>query len=121
MLLEVNKDGFTTSLAKNKLVLANFYSPACEECKTLIKMINDNILSEFRDKDVAFLKINASLIDDLAKEYQISETPTLMFFLNGRKMLFEESGKNKDRMIGYTPGIDSMIIEVMNYFLNLKI
>lgn len=57
--------------------------------------------------DVAIVKINIDNNQDFASRLQIMSIPTMKFFVDGRRVVFQgENGKQEDRILGSYPNID---------------
>ena len=88
--------------------------------------INHNIIFslEFKyenDDDVVLVKINIDNNQEFAQGLQIMSIPTMMFFVDGKRVVFQgEDGKSEDRIVGFYPNIDEIIINFVEQIKNPK-
>lgn len=78
-------------MRKTGIVIAYFWAPWCEPCKTIGKEIAA-AANHFTDQ-VRVLQINVDALQTIAKKYDIVAVPTLLFF---------QGGKPVKRIIGAT-------------------
>ena len=72
---------FEAEVLKEKLpVIVEFYSDSCIPCKQL-----SPILGGIEDQ-VKVVKVNVNFDADLAGEYQVMASPTILFFKDGREV-----------------------------------
>ena len=77
-------------LQAEKPVMVDFVTPSCLECRRLEPVVHQ-MARVFQDEcKVAFLNVEEA--PDLAAQYQIMHSPTLVFFKNGQPV---------DTLIGY--------------------
>lgn len=69
--------------ASNGKVIIDFYADWCNPCKRMSPLIDNlaEIMPEF-----TFLKINRDIFLDLAKTFNITSIPTLIFLHNGKEI-----------------------------------
>ena len=72
---------FESVIAKNQLVLVDFYTTWCEPCKVLDQVL-DRINSKLPE-DGEILKVDSEVFDGLANHYDIRSAPVLILFKNG--------------------------------------
>ena len=63
-------------------VLVDFYAPWCGPCKMLAPVLDD-LAGQFTSQ-VKFVKVNVDNAATLARRYDITGVPTLLFFKNGK-------------------------------------
>nr|YP_010902652.1 thioredoxin [Hypnea nidulans]WCH54507.1 thioredoxin [Hypnea nidulans] len=91
--LEVNDSSFNQEVINAKLlVLVDFWAPWCGPCR-MVSPIVDIIAEEYKNK-VKVVKIDTDKNPTTATEYGIRSIPTLMVFMNGKKI---------DTVIGAVP------------------
>lgn len=91
--IEVNDSSFNKEVINAKLlVLVDFWAPWCGPCRMVAPVV-DLIAEEYKNK-VKVVKINTDQNPTTATEYGIRSIPTLMIFMNGKKI---------DTVIGAVP------------------
>ena len=81
---------FATEVASaTNAVVADFYATWCGPCRRLSPML-DGLAGGYADK-IKFVKINVDESAELAKKFEVSGIPTLIFF---------RDGKVADRIVG---------------------
>lgn len=85
MAARVNQEQFEQEVLKSAiLVLAEFYSDSCIPCKQLSPILGD-IEDDYEDK-LKVVKINVNFDADLAAEYEVMASPTVLFFKDGAEV-----------------------------------
>lgn len=85
MAARVNQEQFAEEVLKSELpVLAEFYSDSCIPCKQLSPILGD-IEDDFEGK-LKVVKINVNFDGELAAEYQVMASPTILFFRQGQEV-----------------------------------
>lgn len=79
---------FDQVLAKNEIVLIDFWAQWCGPCKSFAK-VYEEIATQY--PDITFTKVNVDEEQELARDFQIRSIPTLMIFRQGIG-IFAESG-----------------------------
>jgi len=75
--IEITKDTLQDTIAKNNVVIIDFWAPWCGPCKSFAPTYE--AVSEKYD-DVVFAKVNTEDEQELAASFQIRSIPTLMIF-----------------------------------------
>lgn len=85
MAARVNQEQFAEEVLKSELpVLAEFYSDSCIPCKQLSPILGD-IEDDFEGR-LKVVKINVNFDGELAAEYQVMASPTILFFKQGQEV-----------------------------------
>jgi thioredoxin 1 len=85
MAARITKADFEEKVLKaDKPVLVEFYSDSCIPCKQLSPILGD-IEDENEDKLYVY-KVNVNYEAELAEEYNVMSSPTLILFNNGNKL-----------------------------------
>ena len=85
MAARITKADFEEKVLKaDKPVLVDFYSDSCIPCKQLSPILGD-IEDENEDKLYVY-KVNVNFDEELATEYNVMSSPTLILFKNGSKV-----------------------------------
>jgi protein disulfide-isomerase A1 len=90
---------FDEELAKNELLLVEFYAPWCGHCKKLTPEYEGaaEVLSK-NDPPVALAKVDATAEKTLAERFGIQGFPTLFWFKGGVKSEYT-GGRTKDTIV----------------------
>ena len=84
MAARISKDDFEQKVLQSELpVIVDFYSDSCIPCKQLSPMLGD-IEDDYEDKLKVF-KVNVNYDAELAEQYQVLASPTLIFFKEGKE------------------------------------
>ena len=85
MAARISKDSFEQEVLKSELpVIVDFYSDSCIPCKQLSPILGD-IEDEYEDKLKVF-KVNVNFDEELAEQYEVLASPTLVFFKDGKEV-----------------------------------
>lgn len=84
MAVRVNADNFKEEVLESALpVIVEFYSDSCIPCKQLSPILGD-IEDDYEDK-IKVYKVNVNFDAQLAQEYSVMASPTILFFKNGEE------------------------------------
>ncbi|MCI7323574.1 MAG: thioredoxin family protein [Lachnospiraceae bacterium] len=84
MAARISKDDFEQKVLQSELpVIVDFYSDSCIPCKQLSPILGD-IEDDYEDKLKVF-KVNVNYDAELAEQYQVLASPTLIFFKEGKE------------------------------------
>ena len=84
MAAKISKDDFEQKVLQSELpVIVDFYSDSCIPCKQLSPILGD-IEDDYEDKLKVF-KVNVNYDAELAEQYQVLASPTLIFFKEGKE------------------------------------
>lgn len=78
----VDMEEFNRLIEKDKLVVVDFYADWCMPCR-FVAPILEKLEKEF-DGSVEFAKVNVDENAELARMFNISAIPTLIFFHRGK-------------------------------------
>lgn len=82
MAARVNQEQFEAEVLKSAIpVVAEFYSDSCIPCKQLSPILGD-IEDDYEDK-LKVVKINVNFESELAAQYEVMASPTILFFKDG--------------------------------------
>lgn len=87
-ILEITQKNFDTVIAKNDLILIDFWAQWCEPCKAFAKVIQ-KIAPKYPKFTFASIDIDSE--KELANEFQIRSVPAIMI-LRKSNVVFAESG-----------------------------
>ncbi|MEE3450733.1 MAG: thioredoxin family protein [Acutalibacteraceae bacterium] len=97
MAIRVNSENFDKEVLQSKLpVLVDFYSDSCVPCK-MIAPILCQIESENSDT-LKVVKVNVNYDLDLAEQFDLQTTPTLIYYKNGEEKARHRGAARKDEI-----------------------
>ena len=80
----ISQENFEEKILKaGGVAIADFYSDSCTPCKRISPLLAD--LEESRE-NVYVGKVNIAYDRELAEKYEVTSTPTLIFFKNGAEV-----------------------------------
>src|SRR6056297_2541009 len=90
-----------------KIIIVDFSAVWCGPCKGLGKALDTKVVPKLEGmEDVALVKIDIDKNRELAQSLNIRGVPTMMFFVEGKKVVFETERGQEDRIVGFNPQID---------------
>lgn len=104
---EINAAEFEQEVLQGGKVVVDFYSSECAPCEALAPKFD--AMAELYGQKIKFLKVFRQQNRELAAEYGVSSSPTLLFFDNGKQVATSISGGIKKAEI--QERLDSMISE----------
>ena len=85
MAKRVGKEDFQSEVIELGLpVLAEFYSDSCIPCKQLSPILG-GLEDDYEDK-IKIVKINVNFDAELAEQYEVAASPTILFFKEGQEI-----------------------------------
>jgi thioredoxin 1 len=81
----IDRESFDEKVLHAQLpVLVEFYSDSCIPCKQMSPILG-GIEDDYEDKLLVY-KVNANFDAELAGEYEVMSSPTILFFQNGKEV-----------------------------------
>jgi thioredoxin 1 len=77
----INADNFDQKALQSGLTLIDFYSDSCVPCKRMSPVLAE--LEETYEGKIFVGKVNIAYDTPIAEKYQVSKTPTFLFFKDG--------------------------------------
>ncbi|RLI61294.1 MAG: thiol reductase thioredoxin [Promethearchaeia archaeon] len=120
MVRDVSQDELEKIIQEKKIVILDCWAPWCSPCRSIGKVLESNVAPKFeKDDDIAIVKINIDNNPEFAQGLQIMSIPTMMFFVDGKRVVFQgDDGKQEDRIVGFYPNIDEIIINFVEQVRN---
>lgn len=79
----ISKDNFSNKVLNSSIpVLVDFYSDSCIPCKKLAPLLGD--LEDEHEEDIKVYKVNVNYDMEVAEDYNVMGTPSLLLFSNGQ-------------------------------------
>ena len=84
MAARISKDDFEEKVLKSRVpVIVDFYSDSCIPCKQLSPLLGD-IEDDYEERLKVF-KVNVNFDAELAEQYEVMASPTLVCFKDGKE------------------------------------
>ena len=85
MAKRVSSDQFQAEVLDAQLpVLVEFYSDSCIPCKQLSPILGG--LEDDYEDQLKVVKVNVNFDGDLAEQYEVAASPTILFFKDGKEV-----------------------------------
>ncbi|MDD6069632.1 MAG: thioredoxin domain-containing protein [Clostridiales bacterium] len=85
MAVRINKDNFQAEVLDSTLpVVVEFYSDSCIPCKQLAPILGD--IEDDYEEQIKVLKVNVNFDAELAEQYSVMASPTILFFKGGEEV-----------------------------------
>lgn len=85
MSIRINESNFENEVIKSEIpVILDFYSDSCIPCKAMSAVLGD-IEDDYEDK-VKIAKVNVNIDSSIAEKYEVSASPTLLYFVDGNEV-----------------------------------
>lgn len=91
MIKELKEENFSEFISSNNIVLIDFSATWCGPCKVQGKILED-IAAKYGDK-IAIAKVDVDENPRIAEEFHIYAVPSLVFFVKGKLVVFDESSE----------------------------
>lgn len=105
MAARISKDNFEAEVLKSELpVLVEFYSDSCIPCKQMSPILG-GIEDDYEDK-LKVVKVNVNFDAELAEQYSVMASPTLLFFKDGQEV-------ERARGLTKRPQLEELIAKVL--------
>ncbi|CCE67005.1 thioredoxin family protein [Candidatus Mycoplasma haematominutum] len=79
-------------IQQGKSVLIDFYADWCPPCRQLMPILEKISLAEKYSREIRFYKVNINEFPELAREYEITSIPTLIFLSGSEKPMEKHVG-----------------------------
>lgn len=84
MAVRVNSENFSEEVLKaGGIVLVDFYSDSCIPCKKISPVLSE--AEEAYPDKLKIAKVNVNFDSEIALQYDVQATPTLIFFRDGKE------------------------------------
>lgn len=85
MAARVTKDNFKTEVVESAIpVLLEFYSDSCIPCKQMSPILGD--IEDAYEEQLKVVKVNVNFDEELAEEYSVMASPTILLFKGGKEV-----------------------------------
>jgi thioredoxin len=111
---EISAEELETTIKEKKIVVVDFSATWCGPCKSMGKVLDSKVVPKLKDDpEVALVKIDIDKNQQLAQALQVQGVPTMMFFFNGKRVMFQGEKGQEDRIVGFHPQIDQMVLAMV--------
>ncbi len=101
MAKRVSASEFQAEVLESALpVIVEFYSDSCIPCKQLSPILGG--IEDDYEEQLKVVKVNVNFDADLAAEYQVAASPTILFFKDGQE-------QNRIRGLAKRPALEEVI------------
>mgnify|MGYP002515956002 CR=1 FL=1 len=84
MSIRINESNFETEVLKSNVpVILDFYSDSCIPCKAMSAMLGD--IEDDCNGKVKIAKVNVNIDSSLAEKFEVTASPTLLYFIDGKE------------------------------------
>jgi thioredoxin 1 len=85
MAVRVSRDDFSQKVLGEEIpVLVEFYSDSCIPCKQMSPILGD--IEDDYEGRLRVYKVNVNFDAELAEEYSVMSSPTILFFKDGKEV-----------------------------------
>lgn len=101
MAKRISRDEFQKEVLEQEIpVIVEFYSDSCIPCKQLSPILGG--IEDDYEEQIKVVKVNVNFDSELAEQYEVAASPTLLFF---------KDGEEKERIRGLVkrPAIEEVI------------
>ena len=103
--VRINKDNFQAEVLDSTLpVIVEFYSDSCIPCKQLAPILGD--IEDDYEEQLKVLKVNVNFDAELAEQYSVMASPTILFFKGGEEV-------NRIRGLAKKPQLEEAVKELL--------
>lgn len=104
MAKRISRDEFQKEVLEQEIpVIVEFYSDSCIPCKQLSPILGG--IEDDYEEQIKVVKVNVNFDSELADQYEVAASPTLLFF---------KDGEEKERIRGLVkrPAIEEVIDKI---------
>ena len=120
MVKEVTQEELEKIIKEKDIVIVDFSATWCGPCKSLGKVLETKVAPQLANfPDVALVKIDIDKNQDLAQGLNVLSVPSMMFFFKGQRLVMDDGkGGQQDRLTGFNPEIDKIIMQIVDQLQN---
>ena len=105
MAARVGSEDFQGEVLESEIpVLVDFYSDSCVPCKRLSPILGE--IEDAYEGKAKVVKVNVNFDGELAEQYEVMASPTVIFFQDGKEV---SRIRGLDKKSAYTTVLDSMV------------
>ncbi|MHA1584870.1 MAG: thioredoxin family protein [Promethearchaeota archaeon] len=115
MVQEIMENELEQLIQSTKIVIVDISTTWCGPCKSLGKVLETKFIPFIKDDpDVKLVKIDGDKNNGFCEGFRVMGFPTMLIFFNGQQLVFQsEGGKQDDRIVGFDPNIDKMLLAMI--------